>query len=229
MGKRQEIKARQKRSQYIKQGLTIFAIVLVAVFFVGVLIYPSLKNTAATNELVIPETINSYKSSDMAIGDPNAPITVELFSDFQCPACGNFAQTKEENFINTYVSTGQVYFIFRPYSFVGDESVWATEAAYCALNQGNFWGFHDMIYYNMVGENTGAVDEARLTRYAKAIGLDTTEFTTCLASDSYLAQIQSDNDYAKESGVTGTPSFKIGDQIVAYNELLDIIDAKLSE
>lgn len=223
MGKREEIKARRERSNKIKQWLTIFAIVLIAVFIVGVLIYPSIKKQTPVQKLVIPDTIQSHKSTDMAMGDPNAPITLEVFSDFQCPVCGSYVESYEQNIIKTYVDTGKVYYVFRPFNFIGKESIRAAEGAYCAMDQGNFWGFHDMVYHNMVGENTGNLTDDLLTEFAKTVGLDTKQFSACLTSDKYLSEVQADNDYARNAGVNATPSFKIDDQIYSYNDMIAVL------
>jgi len=226
LGKKQEIRAKRLRTQKVKQGLTIFAIVLIAALFVGFLIYPSLKPAA---ELVIPASVGTFDSNDMTLGDPTAPLTVEVFSDYQCPACGYYVQDTEMKFIKDYVSTGKVYYIFRPFNFLGQESILAAEAAYCAMEQGNFWDFHDVLYHNMPGENTGTLDDARLTRYATSIGLNEKDFKACLQSNRNLAQVEVDNTYADTSGVTGTPSFKIGDQVVGYKDLIATVNAALAK
>lgn len=226
MGKKQEIKAKRLRTKKIQQGLTIFAIVLVAALFVGFLIYPSLKPAA---ELVMPASVGTFDSKDMTLGDPAAPLTVEVFSDYQCPACGYYVQDTEMKFIEDYVSTGKVYYIFRPFNFLGQESIQAAEAAYCAVEQGNFWDFHEVLYHNMPGENAGALDDARLTRYAVSIGLNEKDFKTCLLSDRNFPQVDVDNTYAKTSGVNSTPSFKVGDQVVGYKDLIATVNAALAK
>jgi protein-disulfide isomerase len=220
MGKRQEIKAKRKRTQQIKQWLTIFSIIIIAVLFVGFLIYPTLQPAP---ELIMPASIGTFKSTDMSLGDPQAPLTVEVFSDYQCPACGYYAQDDEQNFIKNYVQTGQVFYTFRPFNFLGPESYLAAEAAYCAIEQGNFWDYHEMIYYNMAGENSGVLDDARLIQYADAIGLDTADFKACLISNRNVAKIEVDNTYARDIGVTGTPSFKVGDQLVGYKDFMTTV------
>jgi protein-disulfide isomerase len=226
MGKRQQTKEKQKQFQRIKQLITIISIIIAAALFVGLLIYPSLN---PGSDLIIPKASYTLESQDMTLGNPDAPVSVEVFSDFQCPACGFYVTTEEANFINEFVSTDQVYYIFRPFNFIGPESDWAAEAAYCAVEQGNFWEFHDMVYYNLAGENTGAVDDERLTSYAKSIGLNTKDFSACLASDKYVDQINIDNEYAMKSGITGTPSFKVGEKVVSYGSLRDTVLEALAQ
>ena len=227
MGKRQAIKEKRKRDNIIKQGITIFLILVAAVFIVGLMIYPNIKQTSQ-NQLVIPETVGKHKSIDMSMGDPNAPLTVEVFSDYQCPYCGVYAQTVEPDFVKNYVDTGKVYYIFRPFNFLGPESTYAAEAAYCAVDQGDFWSFHDVLYHNMVGENTGAINDELLTNYAKAAGLDEKAFAACLQSDKFVDQVEKDNNYANEAGVSATPSIKVGEEIVSFRDLVTTVDKALA-
>jgi hypothetical protein len=70
------------------------------------------------------------------MGDPNAPVTVYEYADFQCPACGYFARQYKPTIERDYIQTGKVRLIFRNFAFLGQESLWAAEAAYCAAEQG---------------------------------------------------------------------------------------------
>src|SRR5439155_15825810 len=61
-------------------------------------------------------------SGEYFLGQPTAPVTLEMFGDFQCPVCGEFARTTEPPFIQQYVNTGKVKFVWRDYAWIGDES-----------------------------------------------------------------------------------------------------------
>src|SRR5690606_22400224 len=122
------------------------------------------------------------ETSGLSMGNPAAPIVVEEFSDFQCIACFRFWQNYEEDFISRYVATGDVLFKYVPFSFLGDESIQAAEAAYCALDEGKFWDYHDTLFLNWNGENTGNFSDKRLVAFAGALGLDEGNFRTCLNS-----------------------------------------------
>jgi protein-disulfide isomerase len=228
MGKRQAIKEKRKRDNLIKQVVTIFLIVVVAVFIVGVMIYPTIKKATGTGDFIIPEAVGKHSSTDMTMGDPNAPVTVEVYSDYQCSHCGIYASTVEPDFIKDYVDTGKVYYIFRPFNFLGEGSIYAAEAAYCAMDQGDFWSFHDVLYANMFGETTGLTSMEQLTNYAVAAGLNGEAFDDCLASDKYATQYEIDNEYARSQGIEATPSFKIGDAIVGYGDLIATVDEALA-
>ena len=95
------------------------------------------------------------ETNGLTMGNPEAKIVVEEFSDFQCIACYRFWTNFEPEFIEKYVATGDVLFKYVPFSFIGNESFQAAEAAYCAEEQGRFWDYHDMLFLNWNGENAG--------------------------------------------------------------------------
>ena len=108
------------------------------------------------------ESQSRPQAQGLSMGDPNAPVKVEEYGDFQCPACRIFHESQEGQLIEKYIKTGLVYFTYTPFSFIGDESVKAAEAAYCAADQGKFWEYHDMLYANQTAENKGDFADSRL-------------------------------------------------------------------
>ena len=90
-----------------------------------------------------------------AIGSPDAPVVVEIWEDFQCPACSRFTQTVEPSVVERFVPSGDVRVVYRDFAFLGTESIDAAVAARCAGEQGAFWSYHDWLYANQNGENAG--------------------------------------------------------------------------
>src|ERR1700694_5386790 len=82
---------------------------------------------------------------DNAVGPANAPVTIEEWGDFQCPACRNFAAL-EPGIDQAVLRDGSARFVFRHMAFLGPESIQADEAAECAGAQGHFWNYHDTLY-----------------------------------------------------------------------------------
>lgn len=141
------------------------------------------------------------------LGDPNAPVVVEIFSSFACIYCKNFTDEVEGQLIDTYVNTGQVYLVYRSFNNnPADQYGIAGQAAYCAGDQGKFWEMHDTIFANFSG--TGYTN-SQLTNIAKEIGLDKNTFNSCLTSGKYAESVLADFDAGREIGITGTPSFTI--------------------
>jgi protein-disulfide isomerase len=167
------------------------------------------------------------------MGDPEAPVKIVLYSDFQCVYCMNYWDETEPLIIENYIETGQVYYEYRSFGdFLGPQSATAAEAAYCAGAQGQFWRYHDILFLNWTGEGSGDFSFARLLGYAEAIGLDVKSFSDCLESDKFQYQIEEDLTNARADDIDATPSFMINGELVEgalpYSEFEDEIEAALS-
>ena len=167
------------------------------------------------------------------MGDPNAPVQIVEFSDFQCPACLNFYQTIEPKLVTDYIATGKVHFTYRSMGlWIGSESVAAAQAAYCAADQNRFWDYHDILFKNWTGENVGDFTNKRLVAFAEAIGLDMNTFNTCFNSHKYSDRVNQDYTDGIKAGVQGTPTILINGTMyqgdMSYASLKQAIDAALA-
>lgn len=149
-----------------------------------------------------------------SLGDPSAPILVEEYGDFQCPACDQFARQTLPQIESKYVNTGKVRFVFHQYAFIGEESIKAAEASECAGDQNKFWEYYDTLYANQGGENTGAFSDSNLVDFAQQLQLDPTAFTTCLNSNKYESKVTGDTTDGQARGVNQTPTLFINGQKV---------------
>jgi protein-disulfide isomerase len=186
-------------------------ITLGALFIAFLIIYPNVKPVDAV--LPAPE-VSRPNGNFNAAGDPNAPITITEFSDFQCPYCRLFYENTEAALMDRYVADGTVYFVYKSVGeFIGSESKAAAEAAYCAGDQGKFWEMHDIIFANQTGENVGAYSERRLEAMADELGLDRGEFDDCMSSGKYSDLADQDAKDATAAGIQATPSFVISYEV----------------
>jgi protein-disulfide isomerase len=145
-------------------------------------------------------------------GDPNAPVTMIEFADFQCPYCGRHASGTQRLIDSQYVQAGQVRFGYWHMAFLGDESVWSAAASECANDQNAFWKYHDKLFASQSGENQGAFSKDNLKKFAAELGLNTQTFGDCVDSAKYEAQVQADTEAARQIGWSSTPSFVINGQ-----------------
>ena len=157
---------------------------------------------------------NTAKAVGNSLGDANAPVTVEVYADFQCPICGQFDRGTLKEIEDKYVSTGKVRIVFNHFAFLGDESTRAAEASECANAQGKFWQYADTVFNNQAGENQGAFNDANLAKFAQEIGLDMTQYQTCMDQRTYLSKIQTSSQAAQQRGVGSTPTLFINGQKV---------------
>ena len=141
------------------------------------------------------------------LGDPNAPITLVEFGDYQCHYCNVFFQSIEEDIIKNYVETGKVKIIFKDYNIIGPDSINASHGAHCANEQELFWEYHDILYSNWTGENNGWASSNNLRIFAEEINADVDKWTECMNEKKHSKVIIDSNNDAKSLELTGTPAF----------------------
>ena len=149
-----------------------------------------------------------------ALGPAGAPVTIEVWSDFQCPACGFFAKSIEPDLIDEYVRTGDVSLVYRDRAFLdgGDpngESHQSAAAARCSGDQGKFWPYHDYLMENQDGENEGAFNRETLDQIATAVGLDMDAYGSCMDGDASMQAVVDETAQGAAAGVTSTPTLAI--------------------
>ena len=155
-------------------------------------------------------TMDTFLSNGSPIlGDPNAPITLVEFGDYQCHYCNVFFQSIEKDIVKNYVDTGKVKIIFKDYNIIGEDSVKASQGAHCANDQGLFWEYHDILYSNWTGENNGWASPENLAIFAQQIGLNMNKWSECMKKGSHSQIILKSNDDARALELTGTPAFFI--------------------
>ena len=165
-------------------------------------------------------------------GSQDAPVTIDEYGDFQCPSCGAFARGVEAELVRRYVDTGKAKIVFHHFAWIGPESKRAAEAASCAGAQGKFWPYHDLLYANQRGENSGFLSSDTLKRFATQLGLDRAAFDQCLDRGVYRAAVEADLRSALRLGFNSTPTFVVnGQRIVGAQPIAvfaAVIDAKLA-
>lgn len=140
-------------------------------------------------------------------GDPNAPITLVEFADFNCGYCGKWAAETLPRLDEKYIQTGKVRMAYVHYPILGADSMTAAQATECVAqqNQNTFWEYHNLLFAN---QGIGFTP-ANLTKLAGDIGLDTKLFEACLTNFKDMSLLEDDIRLARIMGVRGTPAFLI--------------------
>jgi len=144
-------------------------------------------------------------------GNPNAPVTIVEFSDFQCPAC---AQARRD-LHDLLERRTDVRLVFRNFPLdsscnealpraVHPEACMAAIAAECARRQNRFWEYHDRLF-----ENQHTLDRESLFRYARDLGLDVPTFRTCLDDPEARSRVSDDVRAGIAAGIESTPTLFI--------------------
>lgn len=213
--KRQERREKIKKQQSRSRLVMILLITLGAALLVFAFVWPSLRPIA---EVVTIDPGTHPNANDNSMGDPNAPIKIVEFSDFQCPFCERFHQDTEPLLRQYYIDTGKALFTYRSMGNwvsrnIGGgrtESQDAALAAYCAGEQNKFWEMHAMLFANVLGEDVGSfTDERNKAIAAQVDDLDTDQFNSCYDSGKYRDRVQQDMEDGTTANVNGTPAFLI--------------------
>lgn len=212
--KRQERRERVRQQETRRRLLTIGLITMGAILLVFAVVWPQIKPVA---EVVAVDPGTHPNANDNSMGDPNAPIKIEEFSDFQCPFCERFHQETEPLLRQYYIDTGKVQFVYRSMgNWVSQniggartESQDSALAAYCAGDQNKFWEMHAHLFANVLGEDAGSFTDKRLAAIAEKAGLNMDEFNSCYGSGKYEDRVQQDLKDGQAANVNGTPAFLI--------------------
>jgi len=178
-----------------------------------------------------PPTPTPTPEGDPVKGSPDAPVTIEEYSDYQCPACAFFAVQVLPLLEEEYIDTGKALLIFHDFQF-HPQAPLAAHATECAREQDRFWEMHDTLFTQQKEWSGNQDAPALFIQYANDSGLDTDAFNACMNSGRHMEEIQTDLEKGREAGVDATPYFFVNGEPVrgANLELLvTLIEKALNE
>lgn len=219
------------------------SILAAAVMVSGSLVYMTYSSRSGSGDIYGGEqgqpsvTVEAPAAADrdVILGDPDAPVSIVLYEDFQCPYCVQFFDETESAIRTAYVETGKAKIVYRHFPLVQihPEALPAAEASECAKDQGKFWEYHDELYRS----ESSAIAETTLNRalydsIATKLGLNMGEFKSCVDSGKHRAFVQAQGDEAATKyGVRSTPTIFVNDQKVEgaypFSTFQTLIDAEL--
>ena len=189
-------------------------IIPIIITFVVVLsvaaLYPTLSETESINLDMSRSsgTVNTSMGSPV-LGSPDASVTIIEFGDYQCPNCKKWFLDSKPKIVSNLIDTGKTNLIFVDIAFLGKDSLPAAAATYCAEEQGQYWDYHDLLYSNQLGVDSGWANSERLKAFAFDLGLDMDLFASCLDSGKYDKRVRFNTSVASKNGVNSTPTFII--------------------
>ena len=191
----------------------------------------------ATGTLLAPvAAVPAGQANGRTLGSANAPVAVEIWSDFQCPGCRALATRIEPSIISQFVVPGYARLVYHDAAFQGrkvpsswDESEQAAAGARCAADQGRFWEMHDWLFANWTGENQGGFAQARLREIAQSAELDMTAYDACMAVGDKQKAVSAETDQAVTDGINQTPTILLNGTLytgpITVKDLGDAITA----
>ncbi len=154
-------------------------------------------------------------------GSPSAPVRIVAFEDFQCPFCAEYTRTVEPLLGSEFIATGTVQYEYHHLAFLGDDSLRAAQAAECAVEQDQFWPFHDLLFLRQGRENSGAFSVERLKGYGREVdgalapqAWDQSAFEGCLDSGRTRATVERMTREANEVGARSTPTLLVNGRLL---------------
>ena len=242
VSKRDAIKAQRTRKKRQQRMNTLLWVGGFIVILILILITPTIyNNLKPAGDFVKITPVTHPLVDGKAIGNPEAKVKLEVYADFQCPACKGYSETIEKQLLeSSYITNGQILYTFRQFPFLNSQSATkeshqAANASMCAMEQDKFWDYHAILFANQgVVENGGSFNNKRLQAFAESLGLDMTSFNNCFDNNTYSADIEADYQLGVSYGVNRTPSILINgtnpfpDHVPTYEELTAAIDAAIA-
>ena len=159
------------------------------------------------SEIITPAKL--IENGSPFLGNPDAPITILEWGDYQCTFCYKFHQNTLKIIDEDYIKTGKVKMVFKDFPLNGPDSKLAAEASYCAQDQQKYWQYHDELYRNWGGERTGWITREALSEFAQTVNLDIEKFNECLDDSKHESRVNSLYEFGNNIGVDATPSFLV--------------------
>jgi len=235
MESRKAMKARRLQRKKQQRMTSILVIIGAALILSAFLMLPTIRQSVAPIGDFSQPALNPRPMADgNTMGDPNAPVVIHEYSDFGCSHCATFSTGVGEQIAETYVASGQVYFVYHSVgNMLSSTSVKASEAAYCAGDQGKFWEFHDIIFENqfILFTNPNLPFDKYMIAFAEALGLELDTFSACFDDGDYAGLVQKDRVDAQAAGINSTPSFLVNGTLLVgaqpFSEFETVIEAAL--
>ncbi|MCW2765353.1 MAG: disulfide bond formation protein DsbA [Nocardioides sp.] len=224
----------QRRRERLRQVWIIGGVVVavLAIVVIGVLIQSN-RDTTGTPLAATAVPAGVTDTYGVVIGDANAPTTVEVYEDFQCPICREFEQATRDK-LRAAVAAGRIKIDYRMVSFLDSSSTTnyssrALNAAAVVLDTSGkdvFLKFHDLLYENQPAEGSAGLSNDQLIQYAVQAGAKESAVRPGIEGDEFAQWVTNTQDEMSKNGVTGTPSVFV-DGKYAGNDLQSGIDAAL--
>ncbi len=148
---------------------------------------------------------------DAVLGDANAPVTMVIFADYQCPYCEQMYRESELRIRTDYVDTGKVKLVYRdfPLDSLHPFARIAAEATECANAQGKFWQYHDALF-----ERQKDIPTLDFTKLAGELGLNADDFKSCIENKTFANEVELDRAKGESLGIEGTPAVYVGNEFI---------------
>jgi protein-disulfide isomerase len=220
-----------------QQKLFFIALGLVVVAGIAWLLWATMGNRGIATEPVMLEGIEDPqalidRAQGVGLGNPEAPVRILEFADYQCPACREFGLRSKPLLEEQFIRDGTAYLVY--YDFVlgsFPHSFLLARAARCAGEQERFWEYQAMIYAEQgrLAQRQNVISD--LIGFARELQLDGNAFESCLRSDRYADVVTANRILGERLGVNATPTVIVNGRRLRnpmdYNELRTVVQSEV--
>jgi protein-disulfide isomerase len=210
-----------------KDNFTRNLVIAVVVGVVLIMLVPTVLSKKTNTSAAIPSTVSVEDGYGMVFNKDVKDVPfIEIYEDFQCPACQRFEAISGE-YIEDLINTKQAKVAFHMLSFLGDESQIAANAAGCAADQDKFLTFHKLLYANQPPENSGVWTSSYFKTLSIGLGITDSGYDTCIANNEYKDWVVNVANEGAKRNINSTPTVFINgkeiDRNKAYNSLAEFM------
>ena len=223
----------EKNSTLLSPRTLLALLVAVAIVVAALLVVLSQLGGGGGSVDDVGEFYSGIPQDGTALGENDAPVTVHVYEDFQCPFCAQFSREMFPDLVDDYVRNGEVRVVSETMAFLGPDSVKAARAAFAAGEQNRYWPYHTLLFENQGEENSGYVTDDFLRGLAEETpGLDVQKWEDERGGNSFTEELEAVQSRAQTSGVNSTPTLifegpggqaKI-DRLTEYDQISSAID-----
>jgi protein-disulfide isomerase len=194
------------RLAWILGGVAVLALLIVG-FQLVFSAFDSTVRSSVEVQYDSPEELIQI-AQGVSTGNPDAPVTIIEFGDYQCPACQNFFRQAKPILDVSYIQPGRVEFVFYDFPLEGahPNAFLAARAARCAGDQDAYWEYHDVLFQNQINWSLQADPVGDLVGYAEDLGLDRNTFRSCVRSDRHADVVSANQLLGLQLGAQSTPT-----------------------
>lgn len=216
---RAERAAQAKRAKRLQRTLTIIGCLAIVGLVITILVAVlnasgggDDNEVSGSQEVTVPDGI---VDGAIQVGEAKAPVTIDLYYDYMCPACGAFEQVNAED-LTRLIDSGTAVVNLRMMNFLDAQSegtAYSTRAGNAVATVANeapeaVWEFHNALYANQPAEGTEGLTDEEIAELAVQSGVPA-EVTDVFSEGTYRGWVAQSNDQAAASGVNSTPTVKL--------------------
>jgi protein-disulfide isomerase len=192
-----------------KDNFTRNLVIAVVIGVVLIMLVPTILSKQSDSTAAIPASVSTEDGYGIVFNQELTGVPfIEIYEDFQCPACARFESISGE-YIEDLITSKKAKVAFHTLSFLGGESQLAANAAACSADQGKFVQFHKTLFANQPSENSGAWTSSYFSTLGLGLGISSPDYDKCISSNKYMGWVKNVAEEGAKRNINSTPTVLI--------------------